>query len=288
MKTGCIARTKRGLRWAAAVLAGVSILSVFGLNGMLSARSPAKGARDTGASEEAAIPAVDWKAPDPATIPRGPLGESIRLGLNIITNTPKYASRYVGNRMNCKDCHLNSATQAWASPLAGITTIFPAYTKRDGRVITIEHRIQECFERSENGTAPPSNSPEMVAIVAYMNWLSKGIPMGSTVKGRELLRLSAPAHVDPMGGATIYAQQCQVCHGANGQGVAGMFPPLWGAGAFNDGAGMSQLDKMAAFVKANMPKTGPGSLTVQQAYDVAAFVTQKPRPHFRPSAPSSR
>ena len=289
MKTENVLTKKHRLRWAvAAALAGVSILTAIGLNEGLSAWSPAANASGVGGPQATAIPAVDWKAPDPATIPRGALGATIRLGLNIMTNTPKYASRYVGNKLNCTDCHLNNATQAWASPLAGITTIFPAYTKRDRRVITIEQRIQECFERSENGTAPPFNSPEMVAIVAYMNWLSKGIPMGSTVKGRGLLRLAAPARLDAAAGATIYAQQCQVCHGANGQGVAGMFPPLWGAGAFNDGAGMSQLNKMAAFVKANMPKTSPGALTVQQAYDVAAFVTSKPRPHFKPPGPASR
>ena len=60
-----------------------------------------------------------------------------------------------------------------------------------------------------------------------------------------------------------------------------MFPPLRGPGSFNDGAGMSKVDKMARFVKANMPKTSPGSLTVQQAFDVAAFVTAKPHPHFK-------
>ena len=116
-----------------------------------------------------------------------------------------------------------------------------------------------------------------------MNWLSKGIPMGSTVKGRGLLKLTPPAHVSAAEGATVYAHQCEVCHGANGQGIPGSFPPVWGPGSFNDGAGMHKVTKMAAFVKANMPKTSPGSLSVQQAYDVAAFVTANPHPHFKPA-----
>ncbi len=274
MKTQGVLRDKI-IQWlAVAVLAAPISLLVSGI--VVSRRVHAETRH-----EEPATPAVAWKAPSPGTIPQGELGESIRLGRNIMNKTPQYASRYVGNRMNCVDCHLNEGTQAWASPLAGITTIFPAYTKRDGRVITIEHRIQECFERSENGTPPPSNSQQMVALVAYMNWLSKGIPMGSTVKGRGLLQLTPPAHVDAAAGAKIYAQQCQVCHGANGQGIPGMFPPVWGPGSFNDGAGMSKVEKMAAFVKANMPKTSSGSLTVQQAYDVAAFVTAKPHTHFK-------
>ncbi|MEJ2008436.1 MAG: c-type cytochrome [Acidobacteriota bacterium] len=282
MKTESVVSGKRRFRWFAAMgLAGVFALLAFGTNGTLTARAAASGTRAASGPQEPAIPTVALKAPDPSTIPQGKLGESIRLGRNIMINTPKYAARYVGDKMNCVDCHLNEGTQAYSSPLAGITTVFPAYTRRDGRVITIEHRIQECFERSENGTPPPSNSPEMVAIVAYMNWLSKGIPMGSTVKGRGLVKLTPPAHVDSAAGATIYAHQCEVCHGAKGQGIPGSFPPLWGPGSFNDGAGMSKVAKMAAFVKANMPKTSPGSLSVQQAYDVAAFATAKPHTHFK-------
>lgn len=273
--------------WVAILgIAGIFVLSVFGLNEILVAQAGISGTSATTESQSR-IPMVAWNPPDPATIPQGKLGDSIRLGRNIIIDTPKYASRYVGNKMKCADCHLNEGTLAYSSPLAGITTIFPAITERDARVITIERRIQECFVRSENGTPPPSDSPEMVAMVAYMNWLSKGIPMGSTVKGRGFMVLTPPARFNPAAGAKIYANQCQVCHGANGQGVAGMFPPLWGPGSFNDGAGMSKPAKMARFVKANMPKTSPGSLSVQQAYDVSAYVDSKPRPHFKPSQSAS-
>lgn len=266
-------------------LAGVLIPVAFGLHQGLGARVLTS---REGVSNDPprAIPVVPWKPPDPATIPPGKLGDSIRLGRNIIINTPKYAARYVGGKMKCSDCHLNEGTVAYSSPLAGVTTVFPASTLRDNRVITIERRIQECFLRSENGTPPPADGPVMVAMVAYMNWLSKGIPVGSTVKGRGLVRLTPPPHIDRTAGAKIYAEQCEVCHGANGQGFAGMFPPLWGPGSFSDGAGMSHTVKMAAFVKVNMPKTKPGSLTVQQAYDVAAFVTAKPRPHFKSPAPA--
>ena len=288
MKTESVVTKERRWRWAAAAgLASAFVLLAFGMNGTLRAGAPARGARAGSDAEEAAMPAVAWKPPDPATIPSGKLGASIRLGRNIIVNTPKYAARYVGNKMNCADCHLQAGTQAYASPLAGLTTIFPAFTKRDGRVITIERRIQECFERSENGKPPASDSPDMVAIVAYMNWLSRGIPMGSTVKGRGFVHLETPQHIDPAAGAKVYAESCAACHGSNGAGIPGTFPALWGPDSFNDGAGMSHVGKMAAFVKANMPQNSPGSLSAQQAYDVAAFVTSKPRPHFQPprSAP---
>lgn len=283
MKTESVITGKRRVRWvAAAGLASILLLLAFGMSGTLSARAPARGPHAATDTEEAVIPAVAWKPPDPVTIPHNQLGASIRLGRNIITDTPKYAAHYVGNKLNCADCHLDEGTKAYSSPLAGVTTVFPAYTRRDNRVISVGQRIQECFERSENGKPPSSDSPEMVAIVAYMNWLSKGIPMGSTVKGRGFVHLETPQHVDPAAGAKIYAQSCAACHQSNGAGIPGSFPALWGPDSFNDGAGMSRVAKMAAFVKANMPQNSPGSLSVQQAYDVAAYVDSKPRPHYYP------
>ncbi|MGH9469220.1 MAG: c-type cytochrome, partial [Terriglobia bacterium] len=231
----------------------------------------------------AAQPAVPLRVPPSSSIPKGPKGDLIRLGKNIMMNTPKYAASYVGNNMKCSDCHIDGGTVAYASPLAGVTTLFPWYSPRAKRVITVQDRLNECFVRSENGKPLPDSSREMIAMIAYMNWLSQGIPMGSTVQGRGLPRLTAPAHVDMQAGARIYQQECSMCHGANGQGAPGMSPPLWGPHSINDGAGMSKAPKMAAFVKANMPPTKPGSLSVQQAFDVAAFVDSHPRPHYNPT-----
>jgi thiosulfate dehydrogenase len=226
------------------------------------------------------IPEVPLRAPKGSSIPSGQLGDFIRLGRNIIVNTPKYAALYTGNDLKCNDCHPKAGTVAFASPLGGVTTLFPAYSPRAGRVITIEDRLNECFVRSENGKPLPDDSRDMIAMVAYMTWLSRGVPEGSTVEGRGLPHLKTPAHLDPKAGARIYVQRCSPCHGAAGQGVPGMFPALWGPRSVNDGAGISKAPKMAAFVKANMPPTAPDSLTVQEAFDVSAFVDSHPRPHY--------
>lgn len=232
------------------------------------------------ASPATAIPTVPLKPPSISSIPSGPIGASIRLGRNIIMNTPKYAAAYTGNSMSCTDCHLKGGTIAYASPLGGVTTLFPLYLPRSGRVISIQERIEECFLRSENGKRLPVESPEMIGMIAYMAWLSKGVPSGSTVEGRGLPRLQTPSHVDKDAGAKIYAARCAMCHQTDGAGVPGMSPALWGPRSFNDGAGMSHFPKMAAFVKANMPPTQPGSLTTQEAFDVAAYVDSHPRAHF--------
>ncbi|MGH9359682.1 MAG: c-type cytochrome [Terriglobia bacterium] len=228
------------------------------------------------------IPTVPLRVPPDSSIPPGPVGDLVRLGKNIITDTPKYAAAYTGNDMKCSDCHVGGGTVAFASPLGGVTTLFPWYSPRAQRVITIQDRLNECFVRSENGKPLPSSSREMIAMIAYMNWLSQGVPMGSTVKGRGLLRLETPAKIDAKAGEQIYAKQCSVCHGSSGQGMPGMFPPLWGPRSINDGAGMSKVPKTAAFIKANMPPSKPGSLTVQEEFDVAAYVDSHPRPHYNP------
>jgi len=80
----------------------------------------------------------------------------------------------------------------------------------------------------------------------------------------------------------VYRQHCALCHGADGAGQrAGghvVFPPLWGARSFNWGAGMGSFANAAAFVKANMPLGDGGSLSDQQAWDVAQFLDSHERP----------
>ena len=66
-------------------------------------------------------------------------------------------------------------------------------------------------------------------------------------------------------------------------------PPLWGDGSFNSGAGMGHLATAAAFIHANMPVGSDYRepiLTVQEAWDVAAFVTSQPRPALRTTSAS--
>lgn len=218
----------------------------------------------------------------PVHIPPGAKGEAIRLGQRIFEQTPRYAARYVGNQMNCADCHLQGGRAPYSAPMVGLTRIFPTYNQRAGRVITLAERIQQCFVRSENGRPLSSTSQEMTALLAYIDWLSKGQPTGRPHAGRGLVKLP---HLqgDPARGATIYDKQCAACHGADGAGVPPILPPLWGAGSFNSGAGMSTVQKLAAFVQYNMPQNAPDTLGAQEAYDVAAYIAGKPRPKMNPA-----
>jgi thiosulfate dehydrogenase len=116
-----------------------------------------------------------WKPPSPDTIPQRPLGDSIRLGRLIFTQTPTYAPAYVGNQQSCSDRHLAAGTVPFAAPVVGLPGLFPMFDKRANRVITFVERIQQCFLRSENGRPLPYDGPEMTALLGYVQWLVNSI-----------------------------------------------------------------------------------------------------------------
>lgn len=223
---------------------------------------------------------VPLKAPQEAALPAGPLGEAIRLGQKLFTDTPKHAPAYSGNALSCSSCHLDAGKAAFASPMVGLWSVFPTYLPRAGRVGTLEDRINGCFLRSMNGKPLPNQSDEMRGMLAYIWWLSKDVPVGAEVEGRGNPPLPAPGPADAARGKAVYGQACAACHGDDGQGSAEV-PPLWGPRSFNLGAGMARTSKAAAFVKANMSGlAGTTPLTAQEAYDVSEYFTHQARPDF--------
>lgn len=233
-----------------------------------------------------ALPA-SWPlvAPDPATIPDGPMGDAIRRGQTLVTRTREELPDHVGNGLHCSSCHLGGGTVANAGPWVGITGVFPEFRTRNAKVNVLQDRVNDCFERSMNGEPLPPASDDMTAIVAYMTWLSQGVPSGVPIEGRGFARIKAPATPDPSNGEKLYGERCAACHGADGQGLSGpdgayLYPALWGDRSFNIGAGMARPDTAAAFVRWNMPLGQGGTLTDQEAYDLAAYFTTRPRPDF--------
>lgn len=219
---------------------------------------------------------VPLRAPPDSEIPDTPLGASIRRGHALLTATRDSLPHYVGNRLRCVSCHLDDGRRAYASPLVGVYARFPQYRARNARVNTIEDRINGCFLRSMNGRPLPVNGRDMRDMTAYLAWLSRGIPVGARVEGQGFARLK-PLTPDTSRGAALFATTCARCHGANGEGTV-IAPPLWGPESFNIGAGMARLRTAAAFIRRNMPFDQPGSLTDQQAFDIASYIVSRPRP----------
>jgi thiosulfate dehydrogenase len=248
------------------------------------------------AAEAPTIDLARWTAPDIATVGDDPLGKLVKYGHALVTDTANQigptvsdqALRFAGNNLNCQSCHLKGGTQAYAMPLVGVWGQFPQYRGREGDVVSLEVRINGCLERSMNGRALPFDGPEMKAFLAYIRWLSAGIPDGARLVGAGTLPVKEPGRAaDLRHGAKVYAELCAVCHAENGQGQraesgAGYrSPPLWGPDSYNNGAGMDRLLTAAAFVKHNMPfgtTFDAPLLTDDDAYDVAAYINSQPRP----------
>jgi thiosulfate dehydrogenase len=220
-----------------------------------------------------------WEPPLQSSIPHNPRDDSIRYGELLFDETPIYASKYAKANISCTSCHVDGGIQPYASPMVGLPSLFPMYNQRAGRIISLRDRIQECFVRSENGTPLSYQSREMQSLVDYITWLSEPQPERKLFVGRGLIRLPE-LRLAPKHGVEIYMAQCAGCHGQDGEGRAPQFPPLWGPQSFNDGAGMNNVSKMAAFVQHNMPDNRMGILSAQDAFDVSAFIHAQPRPAF--------
>ena len=289
-------RTARSFSPAAVLFA----LALSACGGEEAAPPPAEPVGGGTAATEAAAPLVPASAtleqvatlvkdPSRDRLPDDPHeAEQVVLGYNIVRNTREYAGQYVGNELACANCHLNAGQRDRGLPYVGVAATFPQYRSRDGRLISLEDRIGDCFERSMNGTAPPSDSPEMMAVAAYITWLSHGMPMGESPAWRGQNRIARENLIpldslDVPQGEVLYGQYCAVCHGPDGQGVDLEFTkagPLWGPGSWNDGAGAARVYTLAGYVRHAMPLTAPGTLTDEQAQHIAAYVNSHERPSF--------
>jgi thiosulfate dehydrogenase len=234
-----------------------------------------------------------WTAPDSNSIPKNDSGQLIRYGKKLIHETahflgPQGSVGHYSNGMNCQNCHLESGTQAWAGNFGSVAALYPRFSERRGGPETINQRITDCFERSMNGRAPDSNSLEMRAMNAYICWLGKDVEKGKKPPGTGLEPIAfLERAADSSKGRLTYMTKCQSCHGINGEGkpdsltTGYQYPPLWGNHSYNTAAGLYRLTKFAPFVKANMPygsKYDNEQLTVEEAWDLAAFVNSQPRP----------
>lgn len=219
---------------------------------------------------------VPLRAPNDSSIPSGALGVSVRRGRALLAATHDSLPAFAPSKLRCVSCHLDEGRRANASPFVGVYARYPNYNARSGHPYTIQDRINDCFRRSLNGRALPAGSSDMRDMVVYFAWMSRGVPVGAAVEGQGLPKLT-PLPGDTARGHALFGEQCARCHGADGGGTA-VAPPLWGRRSFNIGAGMSRLRTAASFIRYNMPFDRPGSLTDQQAFDVAAFVTSRPRP----------
>src|SRR5262249_29907998 len=212
-----------------------------------------------------------WTVPEISALAHNAQGRLVRRGRDVITATYAYigpevadrSKRCAGNNLACSNCLLQAGTKKFGIPLFGLFGEFPRYNARVGAEITIENRVNSCMTRSMNGRALPVSAPEMQAMVAYIKFMSHGVPPGAPLPGLgtgKMPELDRPA--DPVRGKAGYTNACGTCHGPDGAGIPRslpstdlgyVMPPLWGGDSFNDGAGMARLITAANFLHFNMP-----------------------------------
>jgi thiosulfate dehydrogenase len=230
------------------------------------------------AQQTAAAGRAPFRVPSDAELRDSAYRVSALRGRAILLATRDSLPRNVGNSLRCASCHLDNGLRRNAMPWVGSYARFPQYRARSGKVDLIEDRVNDCFERSLNGKALGASGRDMRDIVAYLAFLSNGIPVGAQMDGQGLARLN-PRSGDLKRGVAVFAATCTRCHGANGQGTA-LAPPLWGARSYNVGAGMANIITAASFIYALMPIDRAQHLTEQQAFDVATYINTRPRPGF--------
>lgn len=117
---------------------------------------------------------IDFAPRALTSIPKGDFGDKVRQGYELFVDTQQLKGRYVGNQLNCTNCHLGNGAKAWSAPLWAAYLAYPAFREKDNHVDTFAERVQACFTYSMNGTAPPLDSPQVVAISAYAYWMLMG------------------------------------------------------------------------------------------------------------------
>jgi len=174
---------------------------------------------------------------------------------------------------------------------------YPQYRAREGKVLTLAERVNNCVVRPHNGKPLPLDSKEMIAFLSYLRWINSQVPDGvKDIKGDKNLEIEFPERsASSDRGAELFALHCQRCHGAKGEGLIGAgqstytYPLLWGDSAYQPGSSMHRVIKQAQWLKANMPndsaKWNKPILTDEEALDIAAFVNDD-RIHKRPNPPS--
>jgi thiosulfate dehydrogenase len=217
----------------------------------------------------------------------------VEYGKKLIEQTSAYLGpngtvMKISNGMNCQNCHLQSGTKIFGNNYSAVASTYPKFRARSGTIESVEKRINDCIQRSLNGTPLEENQKELKAMAAYILSVGRSVTKGKIPEGAGIISLPfLDRAASPGNGRLVYAQHCEKCHGAAGEGQRSVdigewiYPPLAGPDSYNTGAGMYRISKLAGFVKANMPygvSFQTSILSDEEAWDVAAFVNSLPRP----------
>ena len=117
-------------------------------------------------------PNVWAKGPDP-------LHAAIESGSHLFTT-----DTFGGRGMTCQSCHSGGgkipgqlANGSKIPSLSNAAAIFPRYSPRAGKVITLEDQIRGCIAGGLGGKPPAYGSQKLNDLVSYLTFLSNGKPI---------------------------------------------------------------------------------------------------------------
>jgi thiosulfate dehydrogenase len=126
---------------------------------------------------------------DSSLIPRDQFGDAVRYGRELMLNTAYYIGpegtngRYLGNKMNCTNCHQDAGTKPFSFNLLRSQEDYPQYRSREGKILTLAERVNNCVMRPHNGKPLPLDSKEMVAFLSYYKWINSFVKDKESFKG---------------------------------------------------------------------------------------------------------
>ena len=244
-----------------------------------------------------------YRLPDPAT-----MSASAARGKELVHSTYKILGAesgnraangrpFVGNKLNCSNCHMADGTQPDASPFVVVAKKYAPpglFNARSNILLDVQNRVNTCMERSLAGEMIPRDSQWMKDFVAYMDFLATGIQPGFTfkqVKGQEFPNVALLTRAaDPERGKDIYRENCVACHQSNGGGrwlddqQRFLFPAVWGNDSFGLMSGAGRLATLVTLVYGTMPRDRVNimdpttRLPQQDAWDVAAYLLSNDHP----------
>ena len=136
---------------------------------------------------------------------------------------------------------INENVQTTLLP-AGGAAIVELETQVPGDYILVDHSIFRAFNKGALGILEVSGDPDPVV---YSGRVDEGIyiPEGGAIQilpqAEEVGTVPGAASMEERlaSGGRIYTQNCAACHQAEGQGIAGAFPPLAASDFLNDDPG---------------------------------------------------
>jgi L-cysteine S-thiosulfotransferase len=120
----------------------------------------------------------------------------------------------------CADCHGDARVS-----MRGVSVRYPLFDEANARPMDLEQRIMQCRRGRQQGTPLAWESPELLALTAYVAWQSRGMPIEPSHDARLALALAR--------GRDLFTRRegqlnlsCSACHDDNwGKRLAGNIVP---------------------------------------------------------------